>query len=133
MTGKVCAITGISGGMAIVGGLAGALTLGSLGYTCATQEQRSLYSSKDGYRLAKALCHPKGPFSDRHSSRSEDQEQTAPGKDSSVIDVEPLLHENRLPASPDSMASPPYPPIYDNLSHAPPAYEEAINSVRDVA
>ncbi|WBA83613.1 hypothetical protein [Endozoicomonas sp. GU-1] len=132
MTGKVCAITGISGVMAIVGSLAGALTLGSLGYTCATQEQRSLYFSKDGCRLAKALYHPKGPFSERHSSRAEDQEQTAPD-DSPVIVVEPLLHENRLPASPDSMAPPPYPPIYENLNHAPPAYDDAINPVRDVA
>lgn len=133
MTGKLCAVYGITTGMAVVGGLARALTLGSLGYKCANQEQRSRYLSKDGYTLAKILHHPKGPFSDGHCSCPEDQEQSVPGEDSAVIDVEPLLHDTHLPAPPDSIAPPPYPPIYENLDHAPPAYDEAINSVRDGA
>ena len=140
MTGKVCITLGTCTGMAVAGGVAGVLTMGCLGYVCANQEQRSRYCASAGRlssaccTLAKSLCcYLKVPSSDGHCSDPEDQVQSAPGKDSAVIDVEPLLHDTHLPAPADSMAPPPYntlnhaPPNY----HAPPSYEEAIHSLAD--
>lgn len=133
MTLKVCACSGITTGMAVAGGLAGALTFGSIGYMCANQEQRSRFLSSDVCMLAKLLCDLKDPFSDTHSSCPVDQEESAPVEDSAVIDIVPLPQDTLLPASPDSMAPPPYPPTYENLNHAPPTYEEALNSQHDGA
>ncbi|WP_257263183.1 hypothetical protein [Endozoicomonas sp. ONNA2] len=134
MTCKLCACSGITTGMAVAGGLTGALSLGSLGYACANQEQRSRYFSNDGYLLAESLCFLKATFSDSHNTYCPaDQEESASGKDSGVIDNEPLPNNTHLPASLDSMAPPPHPPLYEHLDHAPPAYEEAINPSRNGA
>ncbi len=137
MTGKVCATFGICSGMTVAGGLVGVLTMGSLGYACANKEQRSRYcASASGLpsacsTLAKFLCCYPGPFSDSRCSRPEQQEQSAPDKNSAVIDVEPLLHDTHLPAPAGSMAPPPYNTLNYPPNHAPPNYEEAINSLAD--